>query len=64
MAFGDEYRSSMSFEEYEKEMAKPVPELTDPKAKTMDELNEWAKEYGCMNIIYWRNYSRLQGNKV
>jgi len=58
----DECKGTMTFEEYEREMTKPVPDLPDPHCETLGELAEWAKEHGCMNIVYHRNFARLTAN--
>ena len=56
-------RAYISFEEYEREMSKPQPDMSDPHCKTMEELNEWAKVHGCMNYIYYLNFARIMSKK-
>ena len=56
-------RAYISFEEYEREMSKPQPDMSDPHCETMEELNEWAKEHGCMNYIYYLNFARIMSKK-
>lgn len=56
-------RAYMSFEEYEREMSKPQPDMSDPHCETMEELNEWAKEHGCDNFIFYKNYNRIKSKK-
>ena len=56
-------RAYMSFEEYEREMSKPQPDMSDPHCETMEELNEWAKKHGCMNYIFELNFARIMSKK-
>lgn len=53
----------MSFKEYEQEMSKPKSDMSDPHCETIEELNEWAKEHGCMNFIFELNYARIMSKK-
>ena len=56
-------RAYMSFKEYEQEMSKPKSDMSDPHCETIEELNEWAKEHGCMNFIFELNYARIMSKK-